>query len=575
MSSIFAVLAGLLRGDARASIDLAALPEPLGAIAHEALALADDPLAGGDPALTVNLLPRRDDSSRVSAFVRASEGRGLSTRQIDRLLAAAFAFDAGAPANDSYDEVHEWQAILDAPHDPTPALPPYALVDEALGAGACPWLDRYIAFSRIWSPRAFDAFHEACGIWLLSTVAARRVTLQLGHPRYTNLYLALVARSSLYTKSTAAEIAVATLQSARLDWLLAPDDSTPQRFIHDLTASARAADGSGPNDEWARLRQAFAAQRGWYYEEFGQHLEAMIRGHGALAQFRSILKRFDDGRERYELATLARGSELVERPYLALLACMTPADLRPLARLGAALWHDGYLARFAFVTPGDGNRSRSRAPFPPGERVIPAAIVESLRDWHKQLGIPIFPVRALTGADDEAQSAAVSPVRRVVYGGVPVQKCVGTPAVYDAFYNYHNALLELAGYAGSADLDASYARHAEKALRVAMLLASMENGGQIELRHWARAQAIAERWRSGLHALVAQLNEPAPSHRRLMEQRILEVVRRKGKPTAADVTNYIRNLSTSDAHRILDSLVKVGILETEPTYKGTLRYSVK
>jgi Protein of unknown function (DUF3987) len=198
---------------------------------------------------------------------------------------------------------------------------------------------------------AFDAFHEACGIWLLSTVAARRVTLQLGHPRYTNLYLALVARSSLYTKSTAAEIAIATLQAAGLDWLLAADDSTPQRFIHDLAVAPHAED-SAPPDAWARLRQAFAAQRGWYYKEFGQHLEAMVRDHGAMAQFRSILKRFDDGRERYEVATLSRGSELVERPYLALLACMTPADMRPLARLGAALWHDGYLARFVFVTPG-------------------------------------------------------------------------------------------------------------------------------------------------------------------------------------------------------------------------------
>jgi hypothetical protein len=155
------------------------------------------------------------------------------------------------------------------------------------------------------------------------------------------------------------------------------------------------------------------------------------------------------------------------------------------------------------------------------------------------------------------------------------QECIGTPAVYDAFYNYHNALLELSAHSGNADLDANYARHAEKALRVAMLLASLDYGGHIELRHWAAAQAIAERWRRGLHALVAQLNEPPPSRGRLMEQRVLEIVKRKGRPTAQEVTKYIRNLSTSEAKHILDSLVKVGILDTELTYKGTLRYSVK
>jgi hypothetical protein len=100
-------------------------------------------------------------------------------------------------------------------------------------------------------------------------------------------------------------------------------------------------------------------------------------------------------------------------------------------------------------------------------------------------------------------------------------------------------------------------------------------GAEIDAALLPLATAIAERWRSGLHALVAQLNEAPPSQRRLMEQRILDVVSRKKNPTATDVTNYIRNLSTSEAQRILNSLVKAGILETEPTYKGTLRYSIK
>ncbi len=60
------------------------------------------------------------------------------------------------------------------------------------GASApSPWLDAYIAYSRAWSPRAPASFHEACGLWLLSTIAARRVVTHLGSVRYGNLYLAL------------------------------------------------------------------------------------------------------------------------------------------------------------------------------------------------------------------------------------------------------------------------------------------------------------------------------------------------------------------------------------------------
>ena len=96
------------------------------------------------------------------------------------------------------------------------------------------WLARYVAFSRTWSPRACDGFHVACALWLLSTIAARRVVLYMGKPYYTPLYIALVARSSLYSKTTTTAIALDTLAAAGLDWLLAPDNSTPRRFIRDL-----------------------------------------------------------------------------------------------------------------------------------------------------------------------------------------------------------------------------------------------------------------------------------------------------------------------------------------------------
>ena len=40
-------------------------------------------------------------------------------------------------------------------------LPEKAYVDPTLSEGACNWLDRYIAFSRIWAPDAYDDFHES------------------------------------------------------------------------------------------------------------------------------------------------------------------------------------------------------------------------------------------------------------------------------------------------------------------------------------------------------------------------------------------------------------------------------
>jgi len=59
---------------------------------------------------------------------------------------------------------------------------------------------------------------------------------------------------------------------------------------------------------------------------------------------------------------------------------------------------------------------------------------------------------------------------------------------------------------GNQDLDGSYVRLSDKALRIAALLASLENEGQINLQIWALAQEIAEMFRYNLHELYAQVS---------------------------------------------------------------------
>jgi putative DNA primase/helicase len=117
-----------------------------------------------------------------------------------------------------------------------PPLPKEAQVVEALAAEASLWLDDYTVWSGIWAPRAFEGFHEACGLFTLATVAARRIKIQFGHGVYTSLYMALAARTTLYTKTTGADLAIELLKRAGLGFLLADDDATPQAFLHALTA---------------------------------------------------------------------------------------------------------------------------------------------------------------------------------------------------------------------------------------------------------------------------------------------------------------------------------------------------
>ena len=66
----------------------------------------------------------------------------------------------------------------------------------------------------------------------------------------------------------------------------------------------------------------------------------------------------------------------------------------------------------------------------------------------------------------------------------PPEVCTLGAGVEDAFYTYKNALDDLAAVSKNTDLDGNYSRFPEKALRVAILLASIENHHVIDMRHW-------------------------------------------------------------------------------------------
>lgn len=452
-----------------------------------------------------------------------------------------------------------------------PPLPDVAYIDPILGKSASAWLNAYATLSRQWSPRAYDDFHLACALWLLSTVAARRVVLHLGGTRYSNLYIALVARTSLWAKSTTAKIVTQTLAQCGLSYLLAPDDSTPQRFISDLVLRVPGDWDrlGGMERHYAEMRMAFPASRGWFYEELGQKIDAMLAPNGFMSEFRGILRAFDDCPETYQYASIGRGLDAVKTPYVAMLGNMTPADLRRATKKNDGLWQDGFWARWAFVTPPASVNS-SRARFPDGERTIPDVISDPIKTWHEALGVPTVDIDERRDGDGKASGAydvQVGPMRRT-------EVHIDADAK-EAFYTYHDGLLDVCERSTNRDLDGNYARFAEKALRVAMLVAALEHDNQLTFPVWALAQSIAERWRQSLHELYAQSHEAEPSENIAHEEKALEIVAKLGNPTANEVRRYMWGMTNAEVSMILDGLVHAGaLLRVAQTRRGVMRYEV-
>lgn len=445
----------------------------------------------------------------------------------------------------------------------TPELPECARLDLSLGDGGCKWLDEYIAFSKKWSPRGWGDLHAAAGLWVLSTIAARRIHLNLGGKRFTNLYFALVADTSSWGKSTTSKVAKQVIKEAGFKFLLTPDEMTPQAFIKNLSTKPVIMEDQQVTPLICN-KIAYAGQRGWYYEEFGQKVQAMMKANGVMNDYRGLLRSFDDGDDEYTYDTISRGEESIHDPYLSLIGNTTPADLRPFAGAGQPLWRDGFWARFVFISPAI-DATPSRARFPEGERVVPASLIKPLIEWNNRLGVPDVIKEPLS--DNEEDNRV-----KLYKGEHSKNLCTMDREVVDAFYNYDDALAKLLENPNMDDLRGNYTRLPEKAMRVAILFASLENNNRITIKQWAKGQEICEAWRSNLHTIYTQLTGSVETTmERSQEEAILRVLAKKSPCTIREIVQSIRGLNTAQVTTLVKSMVSVGMI-VEKREMHTCRY---
>lgn len=440
-------------------------------------------------------------------------------------------------------------------------LPEKTKFPDSLAAQACPWLDEYIKFSSTWSPRGYKHFHESVGVWILSAISARRVYCNLGGRRVGNLFIALACTTSSFTKTGTMRIGTELIHAAGLGHLVMSGDATPQKFIKDRTYHL-PEDWEKMSDEAKEihlLKMAFAGQRSWEYDEFGEKIDAMLRANGAMADYRSLLRKLDGILPTLEYGTIGRGNDVVILPYLSLLASLTDDDLKSHAKQGSTLWGDGFLARWSFAAPAV-YEARGRERYPDGERIAPPHLLTPLRQWHERLGYtPARVVERPTETGIRHEIIAVPP---------PEKEIKITPEIKDAFYNYGDALLDIIEGRPS-DLNGNYTRFAEKALRVALLLASFEGCDAIQLHHWARAQQVAENWRYGLHNLYDQVTGNRSDNEKItLEDRIMQHIAEKGPRTRREMTQSLHGVDTETIIKITKSMVEAGVLVVNQTGKA-------
>lgn len=490
--------------------------------------------------------------------------------EIERRRSEALAISpAVAAANGVASALPPRRALGEQP--PCPALPASGKC-SADYSGAAPWLDAYAAHSQRWSPRGIHGAHQAVGLWLLSTIAARRCYAQVGSRTIVPaLSIVLAARSTLYAKSTTAQIGRDVLRRAGLERLLAADDSTPQALLHAMAGSVPRAYGRASPEEQEQIAQrlAFAGQRGAYLEEWGGMLSQMSRKDSPMADFHKVLRQIDDGTLSYSKDTVIRGQEDIQMPYLAVLASATPHDLAPFMAEGAAWWHDGFWPRMAFIAP-EPREAPSLAQSPRRGYQVPATLIVPLADWHKRLGVPSVEIVEIMDAKEKPTGEY-----QALLGALPQTEIGIAEEVYEGYEAYNAALIEML-HSGDTppDFDASYGRLHTKALRIALLLASLGGHDEIRIEHWAYGQAVAEQWRANLHNLYSQIAQDIPlSKEEKQEQAIIRYLARAGQATAREIQQFCNLRESASLKRTLAALEATGQLVSEQ-HGRTVRYGL-
>ncbi len=502
----------------------------------------------------------------------ATESRG-NKRAIHNVIAALSRTNAALAQLVAGETAQEDTSTSQTPTIPqddsiAPALPEtIAALLEQDESAACPEKAVYTRFSMQASPEGYEEFHDTCWYFTLSTIAGHRIKIDLSTPQYTQLMGLLAARSSMYKKTVTAEVSRKVLKAAGLDWLLGLTRTTPQKLLMDMGGPLpdNYKDLSPDLRELLKIRLAMAGQRGWIYNEFGKLIKAMHRTSGPMADFIEILLQIADGYDVFPIGTIGRGNEMIVKPYLPILGTLTPASVKAVASAGAEIWNDGFLARFVFSCPPPGSYLDS--PFEMGEKSVPSQLATSLRSWHMRLGIPVINIEPVL-AEDGRETGRYT---RTWIQPLPETGYTLTQDTYQQWANYRSALKAMARSFGKEDFDASYERLPLMALRVAALVASLadvRNEHKIELPHWILGLQQAEKWRTSLHQLYAQVNTSIADTAPTLEDMLISYMQQLNKSaTAREIMQYgpspLRKLKSKDVISLLESLIKSGVIEKE------------
>jgi len=409
------------------------------------------------------------------------------------------------------------------------------------------WLEQYMDWAGKTGNQTPMIFHQAAGLWLLSTAIGRRLYGEApwGVKLYPNLYLMLVASTTYYRKSTAYKLADQLAREA-IPHMLMPTPGSPERFQEALAGRLPTNFDKLSQQQQKRLTQAqpFAAQRGLLKDEVAG-LFGTINKRDYMTGMKDLLMELYDCPDYFDKDTQS-GLNIVENAALSILGVTTPAGLG--SAVSQADWANGLLIRFAILTPSLDYLERPAAKFyqPP-----PQQLIDGLQQLHDRLPSP------------QPTDSGLKPPSALKLNVECWQSC----------QQYGDELRQMCAPSHDMELDERlkgvYGRLHVQAFKLSSLFAALDwldtsdDAPTVTIDHWIAGKAIAEDWRTSAHRLLEQLDRSGEAIQEKRHQdRMLRAIVGAGTNGVA-LRSLYRNLnfSAKQARQIAQDLVRAGLIE--------------
>lgn len=400
------------------------------------------------------------------------------------------------------------------------------------------WIDLYADWATKRSPLTPRHFHENIALALVAGAIAGRAYVQLAHAKiYPNLYTLIVAKTSVFAKTTAFDVAREVIAKTMPEKII-EEIATPEAFVS-LLAGTKPSNFAKltPEEkkEWAASAK-WGARRLYMLDEAGRLFNILKRDYAS--DLADIIMKLYDATGSVSRTTRKTGYEKIKVFALSCLFATTPATIRSILSTADA-WASGFWVRWNFVAE------------------------EKLTTWDE--GIYIAPPQSV-----------IEPLRKMStvyfeqYNDKPYSAAIDCKVAH-AFNESTRALREQIDTSDDEKMDGMLSRLPIKHLKAALVFALLESEGRstcIRGKHWELALPFAERWK---HDALLTLDLVNRSERMQQEEKAWNFF--FGSPQGASARELCRymKITAREAQALIEIFRKNGdLVEVQSNSRSTL-----